>query len=393
MMRFRSVFITAGALAALALAAAAPSAAQGVTDSEVVFGSHVDLSGPIKVWGVPQREGMIMRVEEINAAGGIHGRKIRLIIEDNGYDPKKGVLLTQRLIKRDKVFAIFAVLGSPVAAASMSVALKANTPFLFPGSPLRVFWDPFKRLTFSIAAPYDEAQRAAFKYITDKMGKKRTGIIYQDDDFGHAILSGVKAQAKAMGVEIVATASYKRGATAFSSQVARMKAAGVEVLHLGTVVRETVGVGKEIMKLGWKVTVAAPAAACNDYVPFLGKEAVEGFYVMCQYRPIYADEAGPELKAWIARYKKRFGEKKRPNVAVGMTYDEVSILARGLELAGRDLTRDSFIAALEKIKDFPSLFGAPPQSFSATSHVGTRRMLMTQITKGRYKKLTGPIGY
>lgn len=125
--------------AALVLAMTLPAVAeqkivtQGVTDNEIKLGSHVDLSGPITMWGVPQRNGHIMRVEEQNAKGGVHGRKITLLIEDNGYDPKKGVLATQKLIEQDKVFALVGVLGTAVFIPSMRIAIDDGIPFIFPG--------------------------------------------------------------------------------------------------------------------------------------------------------------------------------------------------------------------------------------------------------------------
>jgi branched-chain amino acid transport system substrate-binding protein len=104
---------------------------QGITDTEIVVGSHQD-PGPIKTWGVSVANGMKMATEEINAAGGVNGRKIRLIIEDSGYDPKRAVLDTQKLIEKDQVFSMVGAMGSPTVLAAQDIVLDAGVTQLFP---------------------------------------------------------------------------------------------------------------------------------------------------------------------------------------------------------------------------------------------------------------------
>lgn len=369
----------------LALLASTPALAQkttGVTDKEILIGTHLGLSGPIVVWGVPMRNGHIMRVEEENAKGGVHGRKIKLIIEDNGYDPKKGVLAAQKLVQRDKVFAIVGPLGTPVVLASMPLVLESGTPHLFPGSPHRKMYDPFHKLKFSLAAPYDETVKAGVKYFAEK-GKKRIAVIYQDDEFGKEIRDAVREEAKKAGAKVVAEASYKRGSTAFSSQVGRVRRSNPDFLVLGAVVRETVGIAKEMAKVGWKPDTMVPASGCNVFTTILGKAAVNGFYVLCQYLPLDPATANPKVKAWMERYKKRFG--KAPTVPAAMAYDMQDLVIIALKKAGPDLTRDKFIAALETIKDYQDIFGAPPLTFGPKQRLGTKSILLTRITDGKFK--------
>src|ERR1700741_2928899 len=115
-----------------ALAQATKVTNEGIWAEEIVIGTHQDLSGPIKGWGVPVSNGMKMAVEEINAAGGVQGRKIRLVVEDSGYDPKKAVLASQKLIERDKIFAMVGPMGSPTVLAAQDVLFDAGVLQLFP---------------------------------------------------------------------------------------------------------------------------------------------------------------------------------------------------------------------------------------------------------------------
>src|ERR1700709_2953329 len=112
---YRAIGLAVGALALTHLPAGAQQTKvtdQGISPTEIVIGTHQDLSGPIKVWGVPVSNGMKMAVEEVNTAGGINGRKLKMILEDNAYDPKKAVLASQKMVERDKVFAMIGGMGS-----------------------------------------------------------------------------------------------------------------------------------------------------------------------------------------------------------------------------------------------------------------------------------------
>jgi branched-chain amino acid transport system substrate-binding protein len=124
--------VSALALTCLPAAAQTKVTNEGISPTEIVIGTHQDLSGPIKVWGVPVSNGMKMAVEEINAGGGINGRKIRLILEDNGYDPKKGVLASQKMVERDKIFAMIGSMGSAPTLAAQDILFDAGVLQLFP---------------------------------------------------------------------------------------------------------------------------------------------------------------------------------------------------------------------------------------------------------------------
>src|SRR5258708_10142909 len=122
---FKALGLAVGALALTHLPAAAQTKVtnEGISPTEIVIGTHQDLSGPIKVWGVPVSNGMKMAVQGNNAAGGINGRKLRMIPEDNGYNPKKAVLASQKMVQRDKIFSLIRPMGSPNLRAAQSILL------------------------------------------------------------------------------------------------------------------------------------------------------------------------------------------------------------------------------------------------------------------------------
>src|SRR3954471_13042713 len=236
--------------AALALASSlALAQQQGVSKNEILVGTILDLSGPIAGYGKQARNGMQLRIDELNEQQGtIHGRKIRLVVEDNGYDPKKAVLAAQKLVNQDKIFIMAGHIGTAQNMAAMPVQFEKNIVNFMPITAAREMYEPLHKLKYSFAATYyDQIRIALPKMIKDK-GAKKVCTIYQDDDFGLEVLRGAEAGLKSMGMELAEKTTYQRGATDFSSQVARMKASGCDLVVLGTIIRETIGTIAESRK-------------------------------------------------------------------------------------------------------------------------------------------------
>jgi branched-chain amino acid transport system substrate-binding protein len=387
--------------AALALAASAALAQtkttnQGITDTEIVVGTHQDLSGPIKAWGVSVANGMKMATDEINAAGGINGRKIRLIIEDSGYDPKRAVLDTQKLIEKDQVFSMVGPMGSPTVLAAQDIVLDAGVTQLFPLTSAQFTFkmDPGKpqdRLKFNNLPPYIDSTRAALKYMVESKHPKKPCIMYQDDEYGKNVLEGFTAQLAAMKIESGTETSYKRGATDFSAQVARMKADGCDLVVLGTVIRETIGAMTEAKKLGWTVDFLGATPTNVIEVPLLGKDVVEGLYAAAGIEIPYEDTAKGKIKDWLVNYKKMFGVDANTQAIIG--YDDMEMFAFYANLAGKDLTGQKLLAALESGEEFRDIFGAPPGKFSPTNHLASTVIQVQQVQNGRWKVLQGGLMY
>ena len=220
------------AVATLALLAATPALAQqGVSANEIVIGTAQDLSGPIVNFSKAAVNGMRMRVDEINAAGGINGRKLRLVVEDHGYDPKKAVLAAQKMVQQDKIFASMGSIGTATAMAAMPIYLDNKVAHLFPLSGAREMFEPAAPLKFSFAAPYYDQIRAGIKRLVKDKSLKKVCALYQDDDFGLEVMRGAEQGLKDINATYVERTTYKRGATDFASQVAKMKEA-LSLIHI-----------------------------------------------------------------------------------------------------------------------------------------------------------------
>ncbi|MCS5682595.1 MAG: ABC transporter substrate-binding protein, partial [Acidimicrobiales bacterium] len=151
----------------------------GVSDHEIVIGAHTDLSGSIAIWGVGSMNGARMRFDEVNAAGGIHGRQIRFVVEDTQYQVPRAIQAANKLIHRDKIFAMLLALGTPTNNAVMAQQFKAGVPNLFPLTGARSMVEPFQELMFTQRGIYYDEIRAAVKYFVEEQDKKSICVVYQ----------------------------------------------------------------------------------------------------------------------------------------------------------------------------------------------------------------------
>ena len=367
----------------------------GVTDKEIVVGSHQDLSGPIAGWGTQVKMGLEMRAREINEAGGIYGRKIRLVVEDSAYDPKKAIMVTNKMISRDKVFAFVGNMGSPTAGATKPIISRKKIPQMMPLTAASLFFEPYDRYSFGGYTPYYDQARCVVAYFVKEKGVKRVGIMYQDDEMGAIMLKGVKDQLAMYKMELTAAESYKRGATEFSSQIAKLRKADVQVVVLATVIRETVGALKEANKIGWKVDMCGMTPAFTKYVPGLCMNAgfsPDGFYCTGQTPYIYADSPLPTVREWWKRFVAWF--EKEPDMPVSAGYAALMYFELAAKRAGKDLTREKFIDALETFRNEPDpIFGGPGLTFTSTSHQGANEAFMAQVKGGKFIKISGFIDF
>jgi branched-chain amino acid transport system substrate-binding protein len=371
------------ALLALAAGLAQAQATQGVTKNEIVVGSIQDLSGPIAGFGKQVRLGMMLRADEVNEQGGVNGRKIRLLFEDSAYDPKKAVLAAQKLVNQDKIFAMVAHIGTPTNIAAMPVQFEKNVINFYPVTAAREMSEPFHKLKFAGGSTYFDQMRVTLPRLVKEKGAQKVCTIYQDDDFGLDFLQGVEAGLKSIGTTLTEKTSYKRGATDFSSQVARMKAAGCDLVALGTIIRETIGTIAEGKKNGFTPTYIGSSAVYTDLIHKLGGAGMNGLYATHTVQHPYLDEAAQPIRFWATKYKTKFNED--PTVFSVYGYNFLDAFLQGAQKAGPNLTTDSFIKAMETIRIPPDMFGAPEQSFGPKKHWGSELSRLSQIQDGKWK--------
>jgi len=376
----------AAALMTLASTAALAQVTQGVNKGELVVGSIQDLSGPLAGFGKQIRLGMLLRVDEINEQGGVNGRKLKLLIEDSGYDPKKAVLAAQKLVNQDKIFAMVGHLGTAQNNAAMPVQFEKNVLNFYPVTAAREMYEPFNRLKYAFAATYFDQMRTTLPILVKEKGAKKVCTIYQDDEFGLEVFRGAEAGLKTMSMEFTEKTSYKRGATDFSSQVARMKAAGCDLVVLGTIIRETIGTIGESRKTGFNPVFLGSSASYTDLIHKLGGKAMDGLYATMTVKNPYLDDASKDVAFWANKYKTKFTED--PTVFSVYGYNVIDSFAKAAQKGGTNLTTDSFIKAMDTMVIPPDMFGSAPVTFTSTKRLGSDLSRLSQITDGRWKVMS-----
>ncbi len=365
----------------------------GVTDTEVVLGTHTDLSGAVAIWGVGVLNGARMRFDEFNEAGGVHGRTIRYIAEDTQYQVPRAISAANKLIHRDKIFAMLMAVGTPTNNAVMEDQFEAGVPNLFPGSGARSMVEPFQKLMFSQHGTYYDEIRAAVKYFVEKEGKTTPCVVYLNNEYGLEIVEAAKDQTAAMGLEVAEMVAHKITDNDFTAPMIRLRNAGCDLVLMGTVHRDTILILETARKLGWGgVAWVGNNAAYGQVIADQESGAGEGYYAFVHMAKIYEDDESltPEQRDWMRRYRDQYGEEAGLPAMEG--YRGADLVVVALERAGRELTRAKFVAAMESIDDYTDIFGYQVV-FGPDDHKGVSESALSVVRDGRWVTLDTSIAY
>ena len=383
---------TAGLLAAPALIGRAAAATRGVTDTEIVIGTMADLSGVTAVASVNNANAMRMVFDDCNARGGIHGRKIKWVLEDMEYIVPKAVQAMNKLLNRDDIFFAIGNGGTPHNDAVMPSMFEKNVPNVFPLTCARSMYEPFNRLKFGQFSSYYDQMRAGVKYFVEQRGKKVVGSMYQDTDFGKDVHAGVVAQLEAMGLKVAAVTAHRPTDTDFNAALARQHDAGCDLICMGTIVKDTTIILQTARKMGWDVEFCGQFASYQTAVAEAPGEPGEGFYSMAPSLFRYHDDPDPAVHAFCDKYRQTFGIDVNYVGEAGYTAANFTLAA--LEKAGRDLTLDSFITAMESMHDWHDIFGGPALSMSPSNHHASSQSFLSVVKKTRWTPvLDAPLSF
>ena len=245
----------------------------GVGADSILFGQVAALEGPSSALGQGMRQGILAAFAEINARGGVHGRKLKLISRDDGYDPDRSVAETNRLIDDDKVFALIGAVGTPTTTATVPIAKARNVPFIGPFTGAEFLRASDLRNVVNVRASYGAEAEAWIKYLTQERNVTKIGIFYQDDSFGRDGLAGVKKALDKRGMELVAEGTFERNTRAVGSALRALKRAEPEAI----VMVGTYGPCAEFIKLAHKgefnpIFVSVSFVGANALAKELGPE-------------------------------------------------------------------------------------------------------------------------
>jgi branched-chain amino acid transport system substrate-binding protein len=372
-------------VAVLILGASSPATAQqGVTEREIVLGCSNSFSGPLAFTGEQATKfGVDLYLKVVNDAGGIHGRRVRTVYYDDGYKPQDAVANTRKLVEQDRIFAVIAPQGTPPVVATLEYLEENRVPLLFPfqGSPVT----RGRKYVFSGMTLYDRQAKMMIDYLAGQRKYRTFGVLYQDDEYGKAFLTAFEKDLGRHNLKLAASESVKRGATDVSAQIAKLQAARPQVTFLVLTPGPGAQALKERQTIGWTDTVMVSSGPLTDerYLA-LAADAAEGVEGLSLWPDPLTSEL-PGVKAYRAAMQKYLG-KNEPNRYSLSGYFAAMLFTEGARRAGKNLTRESLVTALEGIKGWDS--GILPPITIGPDHETQRQGFWVRVEQGRFKQLT-----
>jgi branched-chain amino acid transport system substrate-binding protein len=359
-------------------------AEDGVTDKEIVVGAGMDLTGAVANWGVNIKAGMEAVFNRVNDAGGVHGRKIRLIAYDHVYQPPKAVTNAKRLVERDKVFVMMGHLGTPTTKAIKEYLEEKHVPNIFPSTAASMWTTSGPGHIGDLATYADQTWMIVDHLVKDRKLKKIASF-YQDDEYGlDGHLAGKARLRQQYDLNYVAEVDYKRADIDFSSQAAKLKESGAEAVILQAVYREPPRLAEQCHAIGYHPLFIGPSPIVVDKTIELGGKHVDGMMGVEVY-PL-PTEPGPFLDLYRADMKKYFS-----NLALDTTnlygYQKAALFVEALQRAGRSLTRDSLEKAIESIKDWDPGWGLKYSYGGDARRVMSRVGRLVVVKDGKWTKI------
>ena len=346
---------------------------QGVTDTEVVIGDILPLTGPPALLGVAHNLGVKAAVSEVNAAGGIHGRKLRLISEDDGYVPSRTIQGVRKLINSDKVFALTSISGTAQAQAAMPLIKQSGIPSMAPITTFEGLYKPVTKNVFAVGYDMQDAVYELVSRMAERYPNKKWALVSQDDEYGENVRDGFERAAKEKKLHVVSTQVFKKGQSDFSSEILKVKQVGAEALMAGGVLGENITMVKELERIGHKIPVGVTYVSRVPASAKMMGPAGETVYTV-DY--VYLENS-PEAKGFMDKLEKYLSpeERARVNRYTFTGYSAARALFAAMDRCGKALTWDCTNAELAKISNLET--GAmTPISFSATDHLAAPKLFL-----------------
>lgn len=353
------------------------AAETGVTAGEIKIGMANALSGPTAGLGQGIKAGSEAYFKKINNAGGVHGRKINLASEDDGYDPPRTATATEKLIKKDGVFALFGYVGTPTSKAAIGMVNDNSIPFFAPFTGAEFLRTPLNKYVFNIRASYfNEIELQVERLVTDA-GITRIGLFYQEDTYGKVGKEGLQLSLQKRKMSIAGEGHYLRNTEDVDAGLAALQAAKPEaVLMVGTY-KACAEFVKKANAAGFKPKFFNLSfVGTANFIKAAG-DAAEGVYIT-QVVPSPFDDSIPIVKQYHADMKAAGINELDYTSLEG--YIDAATLVEGLKKAGTDLTRASFLAALESMS---INLGGLDIAFGPHDHQGLSKVYLTKIQKGK----------
>ncbi len=359
--------------------AVAPSvlAERGVTDTEIRIGQYGPQTGPAALWGSVAR-GAGCFFDMINAEGGIHGRKIKYYLRDDGYMPPRTKAIVKELVEDKGIFALASGVGTATGMAVKKYLNKKKVPWVGPATGSSHWaYPPTKYVWADYPLYFDEAAILA-KYAVETLGKKRIAFFYQNDDYGKEGLVGAQAQLEKLGMKLVASVSVEPMDTDLSAHCMKLKAAKPDCVINWLLPKHGAIILGTAAKMGFKPQWMTTSTLSDIPIMYKISKGLFKDVILVSFAEL------PDSKhPLMLKYKKaqeKFAPKDRWGAFFYAGIYFVEPMVEGLKRCGRDLTTDNFVKAMDSIKDYQGI--GSKISFGPEKRQGTRSLFLAKCLEG-----------
>lgn len=372
-MNNRRKLVIALAAAALLPGQASAQGSTGVTANKILLGQSAALTGPAAQLGIQMRNGIKAYLNYVNEKGGVHGRRIELITLDDGYEPSRSAPNTKKLIEEEKVFGLIGYVGTPTTAAAMPILTQLKVPLVGPFTGAEILRVPFNRYIFHVRASYYDETEKIIKQVVS-IGGKNIAVFYQNDSYGQAGLKGVELATQRRDMKISALGTVERNTIDVAAAVKAINAVKPDAVVMISAYTSCAEFIRQMKKAG--------STATFYNVSFVGSTALsdalgnEGSGVaISQVAPFPWGRAVPVVKEY-QRLSAKAGFTDY-NFSAMEGFLAAKVFVEGLRRTGRNLTREAFISAMEKMQSVD--LGGFYIGYSPTNHAGSNFVDLTII--------------
>jgi len=386
-----SIRLVLTCLVGLSLAGASAARAQdvpGVTPTEVVIGITTPLSGPAAAWGTTALA-MEAWAKHVNEQGGVHGRKIRVVMKDDAYNPARALgNLTEM---KDQVFAVNGLLGTAIVNATKEFLTGHRIPVVIAYGDVRIWARlPQERRRYAFVVYPDYADEGEFlaTHAVRELGVRRVAVFFQNDDYGRGGLEGVRRGLNRLGgrAQLVAEVPYELADRELGAHALKLRESSAEAVILYPTTTHGTLIVKEMAKVGFRPQILSSFPLGDPILFKLLGDLWEGSYVNVTGSVVGLDPAADRVAEILTRYEPRIKGRENFGVTGALA---MMLTVEGLRRAGRDLTREGFVEALATLKEYrPEQLGAPI-TFGPHRRHGLNTVRLMRAEKGKLVPVTG----
>lgn len=371
-----------GILAVMMAVGVTAAAVPGITDNQVVVGAFQDQSGAAAVVGINMRKGMEAYFNWVNAQGGVNGRKIKFIVEDDGFQAARAIAATRKLVEQDKVFALVGTLGTPGVAATIDYIMEKQIPSIYQGSGISALAFPPKKYIFPVQPNFISEGRIVATYVVENLKMKKVAVACEQTDIGTEGLRGVREQLAMYKMEPVEVVNFGAADVDFSSQILKLTRVKPDAVIIYSTLKPAAGFLKQAKVMGLDAQFLTTYVNADPIqMPALAGDACVGL-IAPGWVPVLGNDVDSVryLEIYQATYP-----KEMPSAFAAAGFIAGEVFCEGLRRAGKNPTREGLIAAMESLRDWDGIM-AKGISYTPEFRSGKASMYFMRFAKPKFEE-------